>query len=1052
MRSVQTSLFSLLLCLGVACSPGYIPDEAVAGQLPEIVDFNFHIKPILSDRCFSCHGPDQNALKADLRLDTRAGAMDHALASGGRAFVSGNLQRSEAFQRIVSSDPGQQMPPPEFQRRLSSYEIALIARWIEQGADYKPHWSFIPPQKLDPMGITNCNWCQNPIDHFIKQKLEANGLSPEAEADKETLLRRVTLDLIGIPPTLQEIDDFLADTSPDAYEKVVDRLLASPHFGENMALSWLDLARYADSNGYSQDGLRVMWPWRDWVIRAFNENMPYDKFVRWQIAGDKIPAASQEQKLATGFLRNHRQNGEGGIVDEEYRIEYTADRTETAATVFLGLTLQCARCHDHKYDPISQEEYYRFFSFFNSIHEAGITASDRNSGPEVVLTNKEVDERIKFIEQQIEAGKKKAETIAADVSASLYAEPAIDLEQGLIVELSFDKKVPAALKNEVYPGEVFTPVGEINTAAGIKGQALKFTGYDFVRIVKDAVKFDRADAFSFSFYLHSNYEGPYMSVLNNLGSKGNNYPGYEIAIIDGYPAARLVHSFPARLIHVRGTKKLERGAWNHFTFTYDGSGKAAGIRLYHDGDLIPVTTVYDKLTQGIANVGKGLTIGGRMSYQTEVDGRGSVDELKIYNRELSAVEAYALYHGSVGKISWMAAEKRKDHYLKTGHKAYRELQRQIRKLRQEKFGIEDTLVSVMVMEDLPVPRPTFVLARGAYDAPEKEVTPGTPSAIGPADPEGRSDRSDLARWLLDAENPLTARIQVNRLWQHFFGQGIVKTTDDFGSQGALPSHPGLLDWLAVKFVESGWDMKEMQRLIVLSATYRQSARTGPDKRASDPDNILLARGPSRRLSAELIRDVALTASGLLDRSLGGPSVKPYQPEGLWSEKGEFSKLKNYQQDHGSKLYRRSLYTFWRRTSPPPAMTTFDAPTRDICVASRQETNTPLQALVLLNDPQFVEAARVLAEKAVRATTEKAGRIAMAYRSLTGLTPKPETIELLVDLERGEFAKYRRQPQQTRQLLQIGEFPHDPALNSAEVAAMTIVCSTIMSFDETLMKR
>jgi len=1040
----------LLLCLN--CQPAYSPDEEIVAQLPEKVDFNYHIKPILSDRCFACHGPDKNALEANLQLNTVTGALKQVLSSGQHAFVSGNVKKSEAFQRMLSLDPEMQMPPPDFQRSLSDYEIALIAKWIEQGAEYKPHWAFIPATKRERPKVSQENWCSNAIDFFILKKLEEQGLKPKKEADKEMLLRRVTLDLTGLPPTIAEIDDFFNDNSPGAYEKVVDRLLASPHYGERMALAWLDLARYADSNGYSQDGLRIMWPWRDWVIKAFNKNMPYDQFISWQIAGDKMPNATQEQKLATGFLRNHRLNGEGGIIDEEYRVEYAADRTETAATVFLGLTMQCARCHDHKYDPISQKEYYQFFSFFNSVHETGITANDGNSGPEVVLTSEEVDDRIDFINKMIDKQEKEAEKILATLPASLYQQPELNLEKGLLIDLSFDKGREQKFINEVEPKETFSVSGTIDSVKGVFGNAIRFTAYDFVNIRKGQLDFDRADVFSFSFYFKPNQEGHFTSILNHLGSAAINFPGYEIAVINGYPAMRLVHSLPANLIDVRGSEKIKKGEWTHLVFTYDGSGKASGIKLFVNGEQQKTTIKYDKLTQSFANGRKVLTVGGRIGYQTETEGYGFIDDLKIYGRKLSVLEVHKLYN-SIDKVDRpFTEEERKTHFLVNNHEEYTKALEEIQRLRKEKFQTQDTLISTMVMEDLPEPRPTYVLNRGVYDAPEEEVYPGTPETILPFSENLRSDRSGLSSWLLDEDNPLTARVAVNRFWQLFFGQGIVKTTEDFGNQGALPSHPELLDWLAVHFMESGWDVKALHKMIVLSATYRQSSRVSMQERLADPDNVLLGRGPSRRLPAELIRDGALAASGLLTKKIGGPSVKPYQPEGLWSEKGEFSILKNYNQDKGDNLYRRGLYTFWRRTSPPPSMTTFDAPSREVCIVSRQETNTPLQALVLLNDPQYVEAARLLAERVIRAVPDKKGQIVQAHRLLTGLHPQAEVISLLRELETRENEKFEQNPVLAEKLMEVGEYPWDKSLAASKVAAMTIVCSTIMSFDETLIKR
>lgn len=1044
--------FAAFLSLHMACQKSYSPSAEIAAQLPDQVDFNFHIKPILSDRCYPCHGPDKNALQADLQLHTREGALEHVLESGQRAFVGRSLRKSEAFQRMISSDPEAHMPPPDFQRTLSPYEIALFAKWIDQGAEYTPHWAFIPPKKAKVPTLSNAEWCLNPIDYFVLEKLKEQSLTPNEEADKETLLRRVSLDLTGLPPGIKEIDNFLADNSPQAYENVIDRLLASPHFGERMALFWLDIARYADSNGYSQDGLRTMWPWRDWVIKAFNEGMPYDQFLSWQIAGDKLQQATQEQKLATGFLRNHRLNGEGGIVDEEYRVEYVADRAETTATAFLGLTFQCARCHDHKYDPISQEEYFQFFSFFNSVHESGISANDRNSGPELVLTSKAVAERIEFIDDLIAAKYAEANKVAEAVPEELYQYPTPNLDHGVLVDLSFDNILEGKLVNGVNPRETFEVKKSIEQVKGASGQALPFTTFDFINITKEQLGFDRADPFTFSFYVKTDQETPSITILNLLGSTSINSPGYEIALVQGCPTIRLAHSLPANLIEVSSEQALKSGEWIHLAISYDGSGKAAGVSIYQNGEKQAVNQVFDKLTQSMASNRKTLKIGGRTNYQIDLNSKGFIDELIIYNRQLSDIEAYSLFQAIDPEPDQFSRAKRKAHFLANEHQPYQQLMLQVQEFRKEKFQIQDTLTSVMVMEDLPQMRPTFVLSRGAYDAPEQRAYPGTPKVLSSFPQDAPLDRSGLSNWFTAPDNPLTARVAVNRFWQLYFGHGIVKTTENFGNQGALPSHPKLLDWLSATFIDSGWDVKALLKTILLSATYRQSSRVSLQARTLDPDNTLLARGPSRRLSAELIRDCALAASELLEPKIGGPSVKPYQPAGLWEEKGEFSKLKNYQQDQGRDLYRRSLYTFWRRSSPPPSMTTFDAPTRDVCIVSRQETNTPLQALVLLNDPTFVEAARILSEKVIRNIPDKTDQIIQAYRLLTGLRPSPEVFTLLEQLEKQEYQKFKQQTDRAKQLMQVGEYPYDKSQDLAEIAAMTIVSSTIMSFDETLVKR
>jgi len=1018
------------------------------GMLPDVVDFNYHIKPILSDRCYACHGPDKNAIKGDLQLNTKEGLLGQKLTSGRRAFVAGKPRKSEAFQRMISQDPELQMPPPEFPLHLSEYELELFRKWIEQGAEYKNHWAFLPIEEVSVPPVINSSWTNNAIDSFILQKIEANKFTPKDEASKEVLLRRVSLDLTGLPPTIKEIDAFL-QAGKDGYDILVDRLLNSPHYGEKMALTWLDIARYADSNGYSQDGLRIMWPWRDWVIKAFNENLPYDQFITWQIAGDKLPDATEEQKLATGFLRNYRQNGEGGIVDEEYRIEYTADRSETTATTFLGMTMQCARCHDHKYDPISQEEYYEFFSFFNSVPEAGSTANDGNSGPELVLTPGDVKLKIQAIDKMIAEHQSRQAQQVVDVPDKISAQSILEgLSKHLLTDVSFNDLPP--FKNQAPSTTDSQLSGTVEQVTGVKGQGIRVTGFESLSINEKNLSFARSDPFSFAFYLKVRDHEEDMSILNHVGRKAANYPGYEILLENGYPTFRMAHSLPAILLQVRTPEPMPIDQWKHLTFTYDGSGKAEGVSIYMDGEKVKADVIFDKLSQGITNRRKNLIVGGRSPYQYETKAEILIDELLIFNKELSPIEALLIHDPNIELESKDLKSELLAHYSRIAPPNHK-LTEVIHQLRQEKFGIEDTLISVMVMEDLPSPRPTYILNRGSYEAPGKEVFPNTPGTLFSFG-QKRPDRLGLAEWLIDPQNPLTARVAVNRLWQQFFGIGLVKTTEDFGNQGSLPSHPELLDWLASRFVESGWDVKAMIKLIVTSATYRQASACTVEERNADPENTLLARGPSYRLAAELIRDCALEASGLLVRQIGGPSVRPYQPEGLWSEKGEFSQLKNYNQDTGPKLYRRGLYTFWRRTSPLPAMTAFDAPTRDICVVSRQQTNTPLQALVLLNDPQFVEAARVLAQKVIASEPDPSTQIILAHRSLTGLKPTPKVLSLLVNLESRERQRFYENKVNAKDLLSVGEYPLIAGQNLTYVAAMTIVCSTIMSFDETIMKR
>lgn len=737
-----------------------------AQAIPDKVDFNFHVKPILSDRCFKCHGPDEKVREGGLALHDKELAFSALGDDKSRyAIIPGDTEHSTLVQRIYAEDENDRMPPPESNLLLTEYEKAVLKKWIAQGAEWKEHWAFIPPARPAIPKVKDTSWPENEIDHFILANLESMGLSPSGREAKEKLIRRVSFDLTGLPPALAELEAFLADNSPDAFEKAVDRLLASNAYAERMALEWMDLARYADTHGYQDDFERIMWPWRDWVIHAYRQNMPYDEFVTWQLAGDLLPDATLEQVIATGFNRNHKITAEGGVIDEEYRTEYVADRAQTFATAFLGLTMECARCHDHKYDPISQKDYYSLFSFFNNIPEKGLIPSPTAiPEPYITLTRKQIEETVNFI--------------------------------------------------------------------------------------------------------------------NNL---------------DSMPA-----------------------------------------------------------------------------------------------------------------------------------------------------------IPLMVMKEMDTPRPTFVLQRGQYDRPGDEVQPATPRAILPMGKEQRKDRLGLARWLFDEKNPLTARVAVNRLWQQLFGKGIVATSFDFGNQGALPSHPELLDFLSIKFREEGWDTKAMLKYIVLSSTYQQSAAVSEKLLEIDPENRWLARAPRRRLKAEMLRDQALKVSGLLNEAVGGPSVKPYQPAGIWEETtgGGGGSTAKYVQDTGDKLYRRSLYTFWKRTVPPPSMMAFDAPSRDLCTVKRQETNTPLQALVLLNDPQAVEAARMLAHQAIDSAGEEvSGRIAYIFRLATSRTPRPEELELLVKYFEEERMRFAGQPEKAGQYLRVGEYTLQTKMDAAELAAYAVVANAILNLDE-----
>ena len=1074
----------------ISCDPGKpAAVEEAAQQLPDRIDFNLHIKPILSDRCFACHGPDNNARKADLRLDTEEGAFARLTESVRKyALVPGSLSKSEIFHRLVSDDPEYRMPPPASNLTLSPEEIATILKWIEQGAQYKPHWSLIPPEKPDLPTVKNTAWPRNDIDHFVLARLEREGLRPADEATKETLIRRVTFDLTGLPPTLEELDAFLADDSPDAYEKAVDRLLTSEAYGERMAAEWLDVARYADSHGYQDDGWRNMWPWRDWVIEAFNNNLPFDDFVTWQLAGDLLPDPTHEQILATGFNRNHLQSQEGGIVPEEFRVDYVADRTETFGKAFLGLTVRCARCHDHKFDPISQQEYYQLFSFFNSVNEFGNIPYAGEASPTVILIDQASQEKLASLQEQIRdlEAKTAVDNPAYDDGFAQWlarletrrtAAPLVP--QGRIAYYPLDAVRDRTLVNRANPSRPARLAGDRDkttlTVPGKVGSAQKLVGDTFIDMGKEVGYFERNEPFSVSLWFNiveDSVEGP---LFNKAGGLFNGKRGYVGMInADGTFSASLNHVFPANAIEIETLEPLPAHQWHHLVMTYDGSSRAAGLTLYLDGTVAPTQIKNDHLKKSIL-----YTVDPRTNERTNWGDPGNlrlgwmehnfvkldsvaVDEFMLFDRRLTALEVSALngQPTALDAILNARSENRtdaqrhalRDYYVTTIDPAYRRDFDALTRLRGEVNTLMTALPEVMVMEDLPEPRPTHVLHRGAYDAPRERVEHGTPAAVMAFPEDLPKNRLGLAHWLMDPRNPLAARVTVNRYWQLYFGRGLVVTTEDFGNQGALPSHPLLLDWLATTFVASGWNIKALQKQIVMSATYRQSSVTPSALLEQDPENVLLARGPSYRMPAEMIRDNALAVSGLLVRKTGGPPVKPYQPPGLWKELATRNATE-YVQDHGEKLYRRSMYTIWKRTTPPPSMMSFDASERNICTVRRQSTSTPLQALVLLNDPQYVEAARLLAERMLReggATLDD--RLTFAFRLLTSRHPLDHELTLLKDLYEQERDVFEANRANAQSLLRVGEYPRDASLDLSEVAALTVVANTMMNFDEAVIKR
>lgn len=1018
------------------------------------VGFNRDVRPILADKCFGCHGPDAAARQADLDFSSRA----TVLAPRGDlpAIEPGHPEQSELMRRVTAEDSDERMPPADSGLSLSSAEIEVLRKWIASGARYEAHWAFIPPRRARlpvPLGAEKG---ANPIDLFVLERLRREGLRPNPSASPATLLRRVTLDLTGLPPTLSEIDAFERDWqfNPElAYQRLVDRLLASPAYGERMALDWLDAARYADTNGYFTDNDRTMWPWRDWVIDAFNANLPFDQFTIEQLAGDLLPEATLEQRIATGFNRNHMVNNETGIIEEEFRVEYVVDRADTTATVWMGLTFGCARCHDHKYDPISQRDFYRFYAFFNNLPERGLSGSSGNSQPFLKVLTPQYQQRLDQAREAVVQAEQEFAAVNQQLGAALARWEPTALQElpppptsGLVARFPFEAEIDAAWQ-----------VGTVPTSPGFLGQAAKFQ--DGAHLAIPGVGDFEADRpFSFGTWVRPQGAGCIISKMDDAAEMR----GFDLTLRKGKAIVNLVHRWNQSAIRVVTRESIPSGQWQHLFVTYDGSGQAGGVRVFRNGKILSTDVVHDHLNETIRN-GEPLRLGRR---QASASLSGLLDEVRIYDRELKPeqIERLASYQLVQSIVRVPSAERPaadqqrlRDWFLE--HRAESRLSRvaqRLARLRRDAAELARAVPTTMIMQEAPERREAYVLERGQYDQPTESVSAGMPDFLmpGSAQRSGQDEpnsRLQLARWLVDPAHPLTARVTVNRLWQQLFGTGLVATADDFGTQGERPSHPELLDWLALELIESGWDLKHVLRLIVSSRTYRQSANATTEAWQRDRDNRLLARGPRFRLSAETVRDQALAVSGLLVTRLGGPSVKPYQPDGLWLDV-TYDSDAAYQADTGASLYRRSLYTFWKRQAPPPNMRVFDAPTRETCTVQRSRTNTPLQALVLMNDPTFVEASRKLAERGLlRTPSTRQEQIEFLFRSVTARRPEESEAAVLkkvFEQQRAHFADDRRS---AWQLLSVGESGRTESLDAVELAAWTAVASLILSLDETIMK-
>lgn len=997
------------------------------------VEFNRDVRPILSDRCFACHGPDAGNRKSPLRLDSESEAK-RDLGKSRFGVVPGDPSRSLIIQRVTSTKPTLRMPPQYAgHAALPAGDIATLRRWIEQGAPWQAHWSFLPPQR--PSGHSS-------IDGFVKARLEKEGLQFNSAALPETLLRRVFLDLTGLPPTPVDVDGFLRDPSPAAYEKIVDILLASPARAERMAVRWLDAARYADTNGYQSDGPRDMWRWRDWVIDAYRSNMPFDRFTVEQIAGDLLPNATLAQKIATGFHRNHRTNAEGGIVEEEFRVEYVADRVETTSTVWLGLTLGCARCHDHKYDPLKQRDFYSMFAFFNNVPERGLVYNFGNDEPMIKAPTPTMATRLAELDSALATAEK----------AWSSWQPRLERAQQEWEKRIRGKNEDWTLKRGlVYSNELESCESPcaLDTVPGKRGRALAFDGKQSVS-AGDKAKFDYMTPYSFSAWIKP--EAGTGAILSRMEDywEGEGYGLYLKNNNIHFVATRRYTDIGLRL---ETTEKVRLGEWQHIVFTYDGKRKGKGVRIWIDGKPATIRTTFDELTYPFGpKVPFLIGGGGGLRF------RGAIDDVRVFDRALQEDEALSTFVlDTASTIAAMPRAKRSAAQKAALHLAFldRAMEKDARaaleardlaQVERDKYFAK--IPTVMIMEEGPK-RQAYILKRGAYDAPGEPVDAATPGALPPMKPEWPRNRLGLAYWLVDRSNPLTARVQVNRTWQMFFGLGLVKTVEDFGSQGEWPTHLDLLDWLAVEFMDRGWDQRALEKLIVMSQTYRQSSAAPPEMWQRDPDNRLLSRGPRVRLPAAFVRDQALAASGLLVPTVGGPPVKPYQPPGLWQELGGGG---GYKPDSGDGLYRRSLYTFWKRTVAPPMMVTFDASTREGCIVRETRTNTPLQALNLMNDVAFLEAARKLGERMIKeGGATPTSRIAYGWKLVLGRSPRPAETAVALRAYNQFLDRYRGNPVAAQDYLKQGESPRDATLNTPELAASTAVASLIFNLDEAVTK-
>jgi mono/diheme cytochrome c family protein len=1037
---------------------------AAPARAADAVQYNRDIRPILNENCFACHGADSAARKASLRLDQREVAIKK------EAIVPGKPDESELVKRIfLEDDPKHMMPPPATKKKLTPAQKETLKRWIAQGAEYQPHWSFIAPTRPPVPQVRNQAWVRNPIDAFVLAKLEANGLQPAPEADRRTLARRVSLDLTGLPPSPQEVEAFVNDKDPNAYEKYVDRLLASPQWGEHRGRYWLDAARYADTHGIHFDNYREIWAYRDWVIGAYNKNMPFDQFTVEQLAGDLLPTPTLEQRVATGFSRCNITTNEGGVIPEEYVVLYARDRTETLGQTFLGLTVGCAVCHDHKFDPVAQKDFYALSAFFNNTTQNAMDGNIKDTPPVIPVPRPEDRARFDEISKQLAAGKarleerKKASRADFDrwlkdarpemVGAQL---PTEGLRLHAPLNEGKDKTVNLVVDGQ--PRSVTLESG----FAWVEGK-LPAKGFSIQNgaalEVPEAGDFEKDQAFTAAAWVKVIRRGQTGAVVARMDNT-KEHRGWDLWLEGDRPGTHIINKWPDNALKVVGKNPLKPNIWQHVCVVYDGSGKAAGVKVYIDGVLQPLEVQADKLSQTIRTEVP-LKVGQR--HTSERLTAAAVQDVRLYGRGLSNAEAEQLVRTPLAQaLLAKPAEKRTDKereelfgwWLVTLDAPYREIEGTLAGLQQEEVAIRSRGTVAHVMNERDGPATAYLLLRGDYDKRRGDPLPAeTPASLPPLPPDYPRNRLGLAKWLVRPENPLTARVTVNRAWQELFGTGIVRTTGDFGTTGEMPSHPELLDWMAVDFRENNWDVKRFYKMLVMSSTYRQAAVNTKEKLEKDPQNRLLSRGPRFRMDAEMIRDGALASSGLLVRKLGGPSVKPYQPDGVWEAVAmKESNTSIYRRDTGENLYRRSLYTFWKRAAPPASMDILNAPNRETCVVRRERTDTPLQALVTLNDVQYVEAARHLAQVTLKEGGQDFdGRIDLMARRVICRPLNADEKKVVAEALADFLDYYKGHPEDAKKLIAVGESKADPALDAPTLAAWTLVANQLMNLDEFLNK-